>query len=77
MAWTKTARLSMWLQSHKSVTAKSSLWLQSHEKAGAFLQQTNYSNYSTRMIVVCAEPIKPYYGGISVRGLVFNACDCM
>ena len=23
MAWTKTARLSMWLQSHKSVTAKS------------------------------------------------------
>ena len=62
----------LWLQSHKSQVCDcnlASLWLQSHKKAGANATQYLINlNYSTRMIVVRAEPTEPY-GGISARGL--------
>ena len=77
---------SLCLQSHKSVAAKSqacdcNVAKKARANAGKY-------NYSTRMIVVCAEPTEPY-GGISVRGLsvswsvwdlkgaVFKACDAI
>ena len=50
LVWTKTARPSPWLQSHKSVTAKSQK---------GWCQCNKVINYSTRMIVVSIEPTEP------------------
>jgi hypothetical protein len=49
----KTARLSLWLQRHKSVTEKSQACGCKVTKRRVIMQQINYS---TRMIVVCVEP---------------------
>ena len=61
--WTKTARLSLWLQRHKSVTEKSQACGCKVTKRRVIMQQINYS---TRMIVVCVEPAET---------LLENLCD--
>jgi hypothetical protein len=75
LVWTKTARPSPWLQSHKSVTAKSQK---------GWCQCSKVINYSTRMIVVSVEPTEPMGKSLSevcqsqnsvwpLKGVVFKS----
>ena len=91
LVWTKTARLSMRLQSHKSVSAKSQV-CDCDCKVGKRpvpMQLSKVMNYSTCMIVVRAQPNRTLWGilcqrFVRVKALcetwkerVFKACDCM